>query len=51
MCDSAESAELLKHNYKELVLKERDMVCATKFDPVDLFVVHSITHGAKVIDG
>jgi 4-diphosphocytidyl-2-C-methyl-D-erythritol kinase len=43
--------ETLKQDYKEMVLKERDMVCATKFDPVDLFVVHSITHGAKVIDG
>ncbi|MDQ5965128.1 MAG: 4-diphosphocytidyl-2-C-methyl-D-erythritol kinase [Cyanobacteriota bacterium erpe_2018_sw_39hr_WHONDRS-SW48-000098_B_bin.30] len=51
VCDSAESAETLKQDYKEMVLKERDMVCATKFDPVDLFVVHSITHGAKVIDG
>lgn len=44
VCDSAESAETLKQDYKEMVLKERDMVCATKFDPVDLFVVHSITH-------
>lgn len=43
-----EAAEKLKEKFNELLVNENNMVCATKFDQIDLYLARSTKEGAAV---
>lgn len=49
LAGSQESAEKLKEKFDELLVNENTMVCATKFDQIDLYVASTKTGGASVL--
>jgi 4-diphosphocytidyl-2-C-methyl-D-erythritol kinase len=49
VAEDAKAASAIAAKYKELTAC-KDMVCATKFDPVDLFVCSSVPYGARIIE-
>lgn len=45
-----EAAEKLKEKFSELLVNENNMVCATKFDQIDLYLASSKKEGAAVLE-
>lgn len=46
---SGEAAEMLKRDFYEQYCQANEIACATKYDPIDLWVTSTIDDGAKVL--
>lgn len=49
VCESRDAAEKLKHDFYQEFCQANEIACATKYDPIDLWVTQTIDHGAQVL--